>query len=1338
MKIAKKIIVSVLAAAMIVTGCPSHYVKADTAKKQVTLSVQSQTAKPGATVDVTVDVKDNPGILGATVSLKYDEGLTLTDATAGDAFSSLVLTKPGKIQSPCKFVWDGQEITADDIKDGTILKLSFKVSDTAKSGESYKISVSCDAGDMVDADLNAVDVKTEDGEIGISAFTPGDLNEDNKINSTDVIMMRRQIAGGYEQTINEKACDVNEDGRINSADVILVRRYIAGGYGVNLGTTTEKHTHTMKAVEAKEATCTEKGNQAYYHCTSCGKYYSDEKGLNNIKLEDTVIPAKGHVSVVDAAVAATTENTGLTEGSHCGECGAVLVKQEVVPKLENSENSITYHLYEDDAYLQKQEIENTNPNTYSSETGLTLKNISCEGYIFEGWYDGEGSNAKQVKQIAAGEKGNVDLYAHWTAREYTITFDSPLAKVDSIKYKVNEGATLTNPEWFGYTFMGWTDEKDNLVDKIPLGKTGNITLHANWTSKRNQTRPVKQLGEPIIYENDKDGQYLFAYEIGQMENVPLYTIKDFGNTSGLTISETITSSGTINESTSNSIVNSLAHSTTETTSWTLSKDWNDSLTLVKTHTDESGKVVEDSSSKVSENSVVTVKGKEKTTNKNDSTVDKTGISASIGTSIGTEALGTEAKIDASLTANQDNTTEKSKSKTWNNSSSKQKSNSSSESSTNSTALSSKVSDTYGYNKSHSEGGSETTASSSSNTSSSSQEYATALTYSTQKTETTSKTYSNAEAPEGYYRMVCAGTIHVFAVVGYDIASSSYYVYTYGVQDDDTYDFIDYSKQTHSFDDYENGILPFEVPFEVNQYIDNALLRSKGLVYDSETGTVVDYTGEGTDVYIPDYISTENGDGTTSVVKIVGIEKDAFAGNDKLKSIKLSKHITEIPDQAFEGCSSLTSVKAEGLQTIGDKAFSGCSSLDDFTVTTNIKKLGKNAFTGAGKVTVNAKNSDIANAAITSGATKLIVNLADMEDTLANKTYDITKSTDYFELNGGNKAYKGLKISSDAKETTLNGFVFEDNKSAQIVCSSEKLNLARISAKTNGFAMILSADKTDISLYGTIKLESTSSNVVLSKDVSLTRLNANIVGKLVLTGDYMIYGKVEGDSLLNFTSGKLVTINEDGYNKLKYGSMDWVLESEVPDNATIVGEKWTYDYTTKITSSNSSVAGYTLYDSSWVWGPYGGWSGWSDGNISGSDSRKVETQSVPNGYATQYNYIRYLSADGRTSGPCSGVWGGKSCTNYQERGWGAQLACVGNQYSKQIGGYFNLYGSAPCWYGESTRQVVSSYKTQYRYADRSKVYTYYLKKVESKESTTKVEASDSISNVKRWVQYVVAK
>ena len=62
----------------------------------------------------------------------------------------------------------------------------------------------------------------------------GNLNDDGTINSTDVILLRRYIAGGYGISINEQAADVNADGKINSSDVILLRRYIAGGYGVIL------------------------------------------------------------------------------------------------------------------------------------------------------------------------------------------------------------------------------------------------------------------------------------------------------------------------------------------------------------------------------------------------------------------------------------------------------------------------------------------------------------------------------------------------------------------------------------------------------------------------------------------------------------------------------------------------------------------------------------------------------------------------------------------------------------------------------------------------------------------------------------------------------------------------------------------------------------------------------------------------------------------------------------------------------------------------------------------------------------------------------------------------
>lgn len=42
-----------------------------------------------------------------------------------------------------------------------------------------------------------------------------------------------------------------------------------------------------------------------------------------------------HTPVVDPAVPATCTKTGLTAGSHCGSCGAVIIKQEVVEKTDH-------------------------------------------------------------------------------------------------------------------------------------------------------------------------------------------------------------------------------------------------------------------------------------------------------------------------------------------------------------------------------------------------------------------------------------------------------------------------------------------------------------------------------------------------------------------------------------------------------------------------------------------------------------------------------------------------------------------------------------------------------------------------------------------------------------------------------------------------------------------------------------------------------------------------------------------------------------------------------------------------------------------------------------------
>lgn len=72
----------------------------------------------------------------------------------------------------------------------------------------------------------------------------------------------------------------------------------------------------------KNPTCTEKGQKGKI-CKKCGKI-----------TEKADIPETGHTPVTDPAVAPTETTDGLTEGSHCGVCGAVLQAQEVIPMLD--------------------------------------------------------------------------------------------------------------------------------------------------------------------------------------------------------------------------------------------------------------------------------------------------------------------------------------------------------------------------------------------------------------------------------------------------------------------------------------------------------------------------------------------------------------------------------------------------------------------------------------------------------------------------------------------------------------------------------------------------------------------------------------------------------------------------------------------------------------------------------------------------------------------------------------------------------------------------------------------------------------------------------------------
>lgn len=90
----------------------------------------------------------------------------------------------------------------------------------------------------------------------------------------------------------------------------------------------EKISHTWLYVEAKAATCTEDGHNAYTACEVCETY---KEGF-----EFKADLAKGHTEEDDEAVAATCTETGLTAGKHCSTCGEVIVKQSFLPALNHT------------------------------------------------------------------------------------------------------------------------------------------------------------------------------------------------------------------------------------------------------------------------------------------------------------------------------------------------------------------------------------------------------------------------------------------------------------------------------------------------------------------------------------------------------------------------------------------------------------------------------------------------------------------------------------------------------------------------------------------------------------------------------------------------------------------------------------------------------------------------------------------------------------------------------------------------------------------------------------------------------------------------------------------
>ena len=81
--------------------------------------------------------------------------------------------------------------------------------------------------------------------------------------------------------------------------------------------------HKLTKTPAKAATCTEPGNSEYYTCSTCGKFFSDADGKNEIAKDSWVIKALGHDLTKTPAVTPTCAAGGNNEYWTCSVCHKV-------------------------------------------------------------------------------------------------------------------------------------------------------------------------------------------------------------------------------------------------------------------------------------------------------------------------------------------------------------------------------------------------------------------------------------------------------------------------------------------------------------------------------------------------------------------------------------------------------------------------------------------------------------------------------------------------------------------------------------------------------------------------------------------------------------------------------------------------------------------------------------------------------------------------------------------------------------------------------------------------------------------------------------------------------
>ena len=165
-------------------------------------------------------------------------------------------------------------------------------------------------------------------------------------------------------------------------------------------------------------------------------------------------------------------------------------------------------------------------DTYTVNDTVDLTAITCEkaGYDFDGWYLVPVPGEADAKQTAIGPNviGDVTLYAVYTAKDFTITYESE--KDIANKDELPGGFTVETPTFKipdptpipGYTFLGWYNVTDSAtgvkIEYVEVGKYfTDLTIEARWEVARFPIHYELMVGNNADVNNAVNPNTSFAY-----------------------------------------------------------------------------------------------------------------------------------------------------------------------------------------------------------------------------------------------------------------------------------------------------------------------------------------------------------------------------------------------------------------------------------------------------------------------------------------------------------------------------------------------------------------------------------------------------------------------------------------------------------------------------------------------------------------------------------------------------------------------------------------------------------------------------------------------------------